>query len=66
MELPKEIPVPHWAQAMVGNYRRAAALPSSVTDEMIFARLEEVRGCEAEDISEAIAELKQEVENAKP
>jgi len=57
MERPKELDVPHWAGSMVDNYRRSLNLPQRVTDRMIYARLEECRGMQLEDIEEAVKDL---------
>jgi len=46
---------------MVSNYRRSQNLPDRVTDEMIFARLEDCRGMNPEDIEQAIDALIDEV-----
>ena len=58
---PKELDVPHWATAMVSNYRRSQSLPPEVTDRMIYARLEECRGLDKGDIEEEIGLLREEV-----
>jgi len=57
----KTLPVPSWATSMVSNYRRSQNLPDRVTDEMIFARLEDCRGMNPEDIEQAIDALIDEV-----
>ena len=62
MTTPKELDVPHWARAMVSNYRRSQNLPLAVTDRMIFARLEECGGMDPEDIEESVGNLRDEVQ----
>lgn len=57
MDRPKELDVPHWAQSMVGNYRRNLALSEAVTDSMIYARLEECGSMDPEDITAAVGNL---------
>lgn len=44
MAQPKELDVPHWARAMVDNYRASQSLPPEVTDRMIYARAEQCAG----------------------
>lgn len=60
--MPAELEVPSWAGAMVANYRRSQSLPDRVTDKMIFARIEECRGCDAADIELAVGDLIAETE----
>ena len=57
MTAPKELDVPHWARAMVSNYRTEQKLPDRVTDRMIYARLEECRSMMPDDISAAVRDL---------
>lgn len=58
---PKELDVPHWAKSMVDNYRRSQNLPAEVTDRMIYARLEECRGMDPDDIEESVGYLRDDV-----
>lgn len=46
---------------MVSNYRSSQKLPPEVTDGMIFARLEEWKAADPEDIEEAVGRLRDEV-----
>lgn len=62
---PATLTVPSWAEAMVGNYRRSQGLGSHISNEMIFARIEECRGCEKEDIELAVGDLRDEVEPSR-
>lgn len=50
------VEVPHWAMAMVSNYRTLAGLPASVTDERIYGILRDVEGW---DEADKIEELKE-------
>lgn len=57
---PAELPVPSWAGSMVSNYRRSQNLPDRVTDGMIFARIEEYRSMDPDDIEEMVGLLAKE------
>lgn len=58
---PKKLPVPSWAIAMVSNYRRSQNLGPHITDEHIFARVEEWRGANKEDVEAAVGDLREEL-----
>ena len=58
---PLDLLPPSWAGSMIDNYRRQCDLPVEVTDGMIFARLQECSGMDPNDITEAVAELAEEV-----
>ena len=63
MKRPEELDVPHWARSMVDNYRSQMALPTRVTDRMIYARLQRCYGWEPDQIIEQVAHLIKETED---
>ena len=64
MTKPRERDVPHWAMSMVGNYRSSQKLPPEVTDRMIYARIEECRGMNPEDIEDSVGSLRDEIKES--
>lgn len=58
---PRELDVPHWARAMVDNYRRDLKLPAEVTDRHIYAVLVEAHGADPDVIQDMLREMEQEV-----
>lgn len=56
-----ELDVPHWAAAMIGNYRSSQNLPPEVTDRMIFGRLQQCGGMDLDDIEDLVGQLRQDI-----